>query len=108
MDVTINNIGIFQNSLPEIKKAMLLITALEGLRDNLNVIRTPRKDILKTLPIKERQYRSWIKVLIKNDVIKYKTCGTIYLNPNFYFVGSADDFERAKKLWDKTTSHLAA
>lgn len=106
MDVTINNIGIFQNSLPEIKKTMLLITALEGLCDNLNVVSTPKSEIIRNLPIKERQYRTWIKTLIENGVIKYKTSGIIYLNPSFYFVGSKTDYDKAVTLWNNTKSHL--
>ena len=107
MEVCIYNLADFADVMKEIKPAMLLLNIFMAKRDGLNRIDVGKKEISAALDIPERTVARWIFILTKNGLIKYKYSGSARLNPNFFFLGSAEEYDKALQEWQIFKSDIA-
>ena len=107
MEVCIYNLSIVSENLKEIKPAMLLLNIFMQKRDELNRIEVSKREISAALDIPVRTVARWLMLLAKNGLIKYKYSGSARLNPDFFYIGTAEDYEKALKEWHNFKSNIA-
>ncbi|MBQ6980078.1 MAG: replication/maintenance protein RepL [Clostridia bacterium] len=108
IEVIINDLSVFDEKLNKIHRAMTLLSFYTQYPDENNVVRFTKTELEQLLNRPRRTINNWIKVLIDNGAIKYKTNGTTYLNPFYYYKGTSEGYEKAKKLWEATKSDLVS
>lgn len=100
------DLSVFADRLKEIKPAMLLLNVYIQKRDSLNRIELKKDDIRAALGVERRTVTNWILKLARNGAIKYQYSGSTRLNPFFYFDGTDEEFEQAKKEWREFQSAI--
>lgn len=104
--VSIYDLNIISDALPQITPAMVLLNVFMYLSDQTNVIRTSKNELAKALGKSRRTIASWIIALCKAGAIKYKYSGLAHLNPLFYFKGTEENFKKAKLEYEKFKSDI--
>ncbi|MBR2870419.1 MAG: hypothetical protein IKB98_03485 [Clostridia bacterium] len=74
--------------------------------DANGVTRLKKKDFANYLSITEQTAGNHIKSYVNSSLIKYKYSGTIRVNPNFYYVGAPEDFEKAVREYEDFKSDM--
>ncbi len=107
MEICIYNLADFADVMKEIKPAMLLLNIFMAKRDDFNRIDVGKKEISAALDIPERTVARWLGILAKNGLIKYKYSGSARLNPDFFYIGTEKNYNRAKEEFQKFKSDIA-
>ena len=74
--------------------------------DGNGAIRLGKKDFSKYLSITEQTAGNYIKSFVKSSVLKYKYSGEMRVNPNFYYAGDENNFEKALEGYNTFKSDM--
>lgn len=106
IEVIVNDLSVFEDKLEKMHSAMTLLSFFTQYPDEKNIVKIRKNELEKLLNRPRRTINNWVKILIVNGAIKYKTNGTTLINPYYFFKGSKTDYELAKKIWENTKSDL--
>lgn len=106
--IFVYDVSPLSDSLPSMTSAMVLLNVFMQLADELNEVRTSKKELAAVLGKSRRTIAEWIIQLCKSGAIKYKYAGIVKINPDVYYKGTAPNYERACKGWKEFNSDIKA
>ena len=105
-EIKINNVDIIYSNRKGLRVAVSLFMYYKDHVDELNCIQLPKGDLATILEAHERTIKNWVKALSDAGIIKYKYSGTVRLNPEIYFTGTKENYEKALLEYERFKSDI--
>lgn len=95
MEVKKRDFKKLQDGKRSIRSASALLHYYIDNVDALNRAHVCKDKIAEDLNVSRRTVTSWIRLLVDEEIIKFKYSGSVRLNPEIWFEGSEEEFEKA-------------
>lgn len=93
--VSNNKLEIFERQERGLRPTVALLSYVKKNADG-NRLNVRKGALERAFGKKRRTINGWIRTLCIEGVIKYKTSGQIFINPEMFFEGTEDDFNKIK------------
>ena len=104
--IYIKNFNVLKERQRWLRPATLLYYYYQEHVDELNCAKIQKSELASELNVSERTITNWVHALSKAGLIKYKYSGSVRLNPDFYFVGTKDNLEKALEEFKRFKSDI--
>ena len=104
--IKIKKLDVLNERRRGLRPATSLFNYYQDHTDELNRVKIQKIELAAVLNVSERTISNWVRALASVGLIKYKYSGAARLNPEFWFVGSQTNYEKALEEYKRFKSDI--
>ena len=105
-EIRIKNLNVLNERRRGLRPATSLFYYYQDHADELNRVKIQKSELAAELNVSERTVSNWVRALANVGLIKYKYSGSARLNPEFWFVGSQENYKKALEEYKRFKSDI--